>query len=126
MAQFGLSQQDKDGFAKKFMDFDLDYDPGKKEFVVSVPTDKLVFSEDDDLLKADFNFEFFVYKKKSPEKKKYLQSRHFEATADEVVEMKAIIFTFVFDVEPGKYLFDVVITGKPDLGKSRKIFKLKV
>jgi GWxTD domain-containing protein len=126
MAQFGLSQQDLDGFARKFIDFDLEYDSRTKEFVILVPTDKLVFSEEDDLLKADFEFEFFVYKKKSPEKKVFQESRRFEATAEEIIEMKKILFTFALDVEPGKYLIDVIITGKPDLGKSRKIFNLKV
>jgi hypothetical protein len=125
-AQFGLSQQDQRGFARKFMDFDLVYDKKRGEIILSVPADKLVFTEEEEQLKAEFDFEFFFYKKKSTEKVKFQETKQFETTVNELVNTKSITFSFRFDVEPGKYIVDVIIIGRPDLGKARKIFDIKI
>ncbi|MBS3820036.1 GWxTD domain-containing protein [bacterium] len=125
-ARLGLIQQEK-GFSKKFMDFGLTYDSGEKEVVISIPVKDLIFTQEDRLLKADFEFEFFVYSQKHPDRKNNFQkSRQFEATEDEVLEKKNLTFTFSVDLEPGKYFFDVIIIGKHKLGKARKIFKVKI
>lgn len=124
-AKFGLVFQEESG--KKFWDFDLSYDKNKKEFVVSLPATALTFIEQEGMLVADFEFQFEVYAKKDIKKEKFAETRHFEAKEEEVLHLKEATFRFARDLKPGKYYVDVTITAKPgDLGKSRKIFEIKV
>ena len=87
----------------------------------------LAFIEADGLLKADFEFRFYVYASKQKKNKQTFQeNRPFEITEEKLLETKEITFYFPFETEPGKYYFDVVITIKPELTKTRKIFTVKI
>ena len=116
---------DKEGFAKKFMNFDLKFDKEKKEIIVSIPVKFLTFRDEDGLLKADFEFEFHIYEKGGLKKDKFKEVKSFEMPEDEVLELKNIIFTFPYDLNPGTFYFDVIIISREGLGKARKIFKIK-
>jgi GWxTD domain-containing protein len=119
-----LPQQDSLG--DKFMNFKLEYDIQDKEFVLSVPTEALVFEEKENLLKLDLEFEFFIYQEESAEKDRLQHTENFEATEEQILDREAIVFTVPKDLAPGKYFVDVIITVKPDIGKVRKIFNIKV
>ncbi|MFQ6037676.1 MAG: GWxTD domain-containing protein [Candidatus Aminicenantales bacterium] len=125
MAKLGFAPQDPET-ARKFMDFDLKFDRAKGEILISIPVDALTFREEANRLQADFDFEFFVYPKNGPRADRIRESRHFEATESELLEMKAVVFAFSFELKPGKYIIDVIIIGREDSGKARKIFEIKV
>ncbi len=123
-AKFGFIFQDELE-ARKFIDFDLVYNKAKKEFVVSIPTDYLTFTEENGLLKADFEFEIFIYKQNDNKKDKLDEPRTFARSEEEIVKLKKVEFSFPYDLQSGKYYIDVIITGKLDNGKTRKIFEIK-
>ncbi len=122
-AKFGQIYVTDEG--KAYIDFNLRYDRGKKEIVVSIPMKSLIFKSEDKVLKADIAFQFYIYGKESLKKEQFKEVRHFEKTEDEVARMEEIIFSFPHDLESGKYYIDVLITMSPDLGKGRKIFEIK-
>jgi len=123
--KFGLVSEDE--FTKKLADFDLEFHNEKKEIVVSIPVSSLTFIEEEGLLKADFEFDFYIYRKKEGEKQSFREIRHFEKPEEEVLRLKNIVFTFSFnDLRPGKYYLDVVIIGQGGIGRTRKIFEIKV
>lgn len=124
LAKFGFVSPDEFE-AKKIVDFDLEYDKEKKEFVISIPAKSLIFRDEDGILKADFEFKIFVYEQKGTRKDRFQETRTFAKPEEEVVELKIIEFFFPYDLLPGKYYVDVVIIGKLDIGKTRKIFKIK-
>ncbi len=110
----------------KFVDFDVRYNREKKEIVISIPLTSLEFKEEEGLLKADFEFKFFIYKKKGLRIDKFKQIKSFERPEDEILELEEIIFTFPYDLKPGKYYFDVAMGVKPDIARARKIFEIKI
>lgn len=110
----------------KFVDFDLRFNREKKEIVVSIPVASLEFKGEEGLLKAEFEFEFFIYKKKGLKMDRFTQIKSFERPEDEVLKLEEIIFTFPYDLKPGKYYFDVVMGVKPDIARARKIFEIKI
>ena len=116
----------QDSLTEKFMNFDMDYDKQNKEIVVSIPTEALVFDAEESLLKLDLEFEFFIYQEQSGVKDRMQHAEHFESTEEDILNRKDIVFTIPKDLDPGKYFFDVIITVKPDVGKVRKIFDIKV
>jgi GWxTD domain-containing protein len=124
-ARFGIIQK-HEGLPSKFMDFDLDYDKEEKEATVSIPVKGLPFKEEGGLLTADFEFDFFIYHKGSSEKTEFHEERHFEVTEEKLLSMEKASFSFSFPLSPGDYYFDVVIIAKPDLGKTRKFFRIKI
>jgi GWxTD domain-containing protein len=124
-ARLGYIPQ-QDSMTEKFMNFDLDYDKQDKEFIISIPTEALVFEEEESVLKLDLEFEFYVYREESGTKEKVQRSEHFETTEEKILAQDEVVFTIPKDLEPGKYLVDVIITVKPNVGKVRKIFDIKV
>jgi len=124
-AKFGVAFQEE-VMAKKFIDFDLKYNKEKKEIEVSIPVASLIFKEEDGLLKAYFEFEFYIYKKKGLKKDTFKERKSFEMPEDEVLQLKEIEFAFPYDLKQGKYYVDVIIIGGGDTGKARKIFEIKV
>lgn len=125
LARLGFTPQ-QDSMVEKFMNFDLDYDKQDKEFVISIPTEALVFEEEESLLKLDLEFEFFIYKDEAGTKEKMQHTEHFETTEEKILNRKEVVFTIPKELEPGKYFVDVIIMVKPDIGKVRKIFTIKV
>jgi len=124
-AKFGIAPREE-GIKSKFVDFDVEFNREKKEIVVSLPITFLIFKEEEGVFKADFEFEFFIYEKKDLKSYKFREVRHFEMPEEEVLQMEEIDFAFPYDLKPGKYYFDVVIIGRPDIGKTRKIFEIKI
>ena len=123
-AQFGLPPRTR-GFNEKFLDFSFKFDRESKEFNLSIPAETVTFISEDDRLKANFDFEFYFYRKKSTDKYSFVESRLFEKSEDETVRLKDIDFRFSFpDLSPGKYYVDVVVIGGSDIGKARKIFEI--
>jgi GWxTD domain-containing protein len=110
----------------KFVDFDVRYNREKKEIVISIPVASLEFKEEEGSLKAEFEFEFFIYKKKGLKMDRFTQIKSFERPEDEVLKLEEIIFTFPYDLKPGKYYFDVAMDVKPGLARARKIFEIKI
>ena len=122
-AKFGFTSNDEFG-SKQLVDFDLEYDKEKKEFVVSIPAKSLTFKEEDGILKADFEFKIFIYEQKGRWRDRFQETRTFAKSEEEVVELEIIDFFFPYDLQSGKYHVDVVIIGELDIGKTRKIFKI--
>jgi GWxTD domain-containing protein len=125
-AKFGLIYAEE--IPQKFMDFNFKYDRKEKKITISIPLESLFFVEEQGKLKADFEFEFYIYEKEKPEKKYFFRKmRHFEKSEKELSQMKNIIFEFYFNnLKSGKYYFDVIIKVEPNINKSRKIFKIKI
>lgn len=124
-ARFGIVQKQEE-LPLKFMDFDLDYDKEEKETTISIPVKGMHFREEEGLLTADFEFDFFIYHKGSSEKREFHEERHFEATEEELLSIEKASFSFAFPLDPGDYYFDVVIIAKPEIGKARKFFRIKI
>ena len=110
----------------KFIDLDVRYNREKKEIVISIPVTSLEFKEKEGSLKAEFEFEFLIYKKKGLRIDRFKQIKSFERPEDEILELEEIIFTFPYDLKPGKYYFDVAMGVKPDIARARKIFEIKI
>ncbi len=124
-ARLGFLPQ-QDSLAEKFVNFKLDYDKQDKEFVLSVPTEALIFKEEESILKLDLEFEFFIYREETGAKENVQHTEHFETTEEKILNKEDVVFTIPKDLEPGKYFVDVIITVKPSVGKVRKIFNIKV
>lgn len=123
-AQFGLPPKST-RFDDKYLDFDLKFDKETKEFRILIPADSVTFISEADLLRAEFDFLFVFHRKKSPEKMSFEESRLFEETEEETVGLKKIEMSFSFpELSSGKYYVDVVITGKENNGRARKIFDI--
>lgn len=124
-AKFGIGFQEE-SMPKKFIDFDMKYNKGKKEILVSISVSSLIFKEEEGFLKADFEFEFYIYEKEGLKKDTFKERRSFEMPEDEVLRLKEVKFNFPYDLKKGKYYVDVTIIGGEEIGKTRKIFKIKV
>jgi hypothetical protein len=124
-AKFGLITKEE-GFERKFVDFDVKFSKEENEILVSLPSTSLIFKKEDGIFKADFEFEFYIYETKEGWYDKFRELRQFEMPEEEVLQLKELDFTFSYELEPGNYYFDVVIIGKPDTSKTRKIFKIKL
>jgi GWxTD domain-containing protein len=125
MAKLGMIT-DEDTLTKKFVDFDARFESDKEEIVVSIPVKSLSFIAEDGQLKADFEFEFYIYDKEGLKKEKFKEIKSFEMPEEEVLKLKNVVFTFAHSLKPGEYYMDVIIASKASLGKTRKIFEIKV
>lgn len=125
-AKFGQIFDAGEDLGKVFSQFDVDYDKESKEILVAIPIESLSFEAEANKLRADFEFEFFIYSKKKPQKDRFNRQQSFETTEDEALKMEKIVLSFPYDLKPGEYYFDVVVIVKPKTGKIRKIFKIKV
>ena len=86
----------------------------------------MVFEEQENILKLDLEFEIFLYKEEMGAKESLNHTEHFETTEENILNREEVVFTIPKELGPGKYFVDVVITVKPDVGKVRKIFNIKV
>lgn len=110
----------------KYLNFDLEYDGQKKEIIIYFPVKGINFLDEGGLLRADFEFEFHIDEKGGEWKDRFKESRSFAETEDKLLETKEIVFVFSYDLKPGKYYFDVIIRGDESIGKTRKIFEIKI
>lgn len=125
-ARLGYTGETEGGLEKRYVDFDLNFDSVKKEIVISIPVKAFNFKEEEGLLKADLEFEFYVYEKGTQNKQKSHEARSFEKSEGEVIKMKHIVFSFPCELVSGTYYFDVIIIGRGTINKTRKIFEIKV
>ncbi len=123
-AKLGAIVRGDGGISKKFLNFDLAYQKDQGRFVLSCPTKLLSFRDEEGLLKADFEFEFFIYQAGVAQKQNFKESRTFAGRPEDLQKMKDISFVFPFLLSPGRNYVDVIVTGK-DIGRSRKIFSIK-
>jgi GWxTD domain-containing protein len=123
-AKLGAVYQSEGGPTSHYTDFDLAYDKGKKEIILSIPVKRLSLRDESGQPKADFEFEFFIYKRGGAHKQTMKGSRTFQSTEQDLENMKDISFTFAYDLSPGKNFIDVIVIGKA-IGRSRKIFTVK-
>ena len=124
-AKLGFIGQ-QEGMPKKYINFDVVYDKSRKEIIVSLPVIDLTFKEEEGLLKAEFDFELYIYEEKGAEKKKIIETRSFQMAEKELLKQKEIIFSFPIELKHGKHYVDVVVIGRPDMWKTRKIIEIKV
>jgi GWxTD domain-containing protein len=113
------------GNSERYIDFLARYDAARRELAVTIPARKLNFKEEEGLLKADFDFEFYLYKPGGAKKEKFTASRSFAGKPEELEKSKAVFFSFPYELPPGKTYVDIILVGRGGLGKSRKIFTLK-
>lgn len=125
-AKFGQIYDDRGDIGTVFSKFRMDYDRAAREIVIAIPIESLSFESAENKLKADFDFEFFIYARKGTENTRFKRQKTYETTEEKVLELDEIILTFPYDLKPGEYYFDVVTIVKPKIGKVRKIFKIKV
>jgi len=123
-AKLGAIIQDI-GTAGRFIDFTARYDAPRRELALTIPARKLSFKEEEGLIKASFDFEFFLYKPAGAKMEKSTASKSFAGKPEELEKAKAMSFTFPLELPPGKTYIDIIVVGKDGLGKSRKIFTLK-
>lgn len=124
-AKFGQVFDNSEDIGKVFSKFDADYDSASKEIILSIPIESLSFEADAEKLKADFAFEFYIYSNKKPEKDRFTREASYETTEEEALEMEKVVLTFPYDLKPGEYYLDVVVIIRPNIGKVRKIFRIK-
>ncbi|MFO7866769.1 MAG: GWxTD domain-containing protein [Candidatus Aminicenantes bacterium] len=127
MAKLGLTAAGSasEEWTKKFMDFKLNYDKRNQEIQIFIPADALVFVEEDDFLTLEFQFKFYVYKKKGPKLEEFEAARKVEITEQELLDSKELKLAIPYSLSPGAYYFDVVVSV-PETGRVRKIFNVKV
>jgi GWxTD domain-containing protein len=114
------------GGSTGYVNFELDYDTTKKEFVLAIPVKKLSFKESEGKLSASFDFEFFIYAERGTAKEKFTESRTLSESPEDLEKKKFISFTFPYDLKRGQNYVDVVLIGKDGLGKFRKIFPFRI
>ena len=125
-AKFGQIYDEGGDIGTVFSKFKLDYDPKSREIIVAIPIESLSFESSENKLKAEFDFEFFIYERKGAGHTRFERHKTYETTEEEILETDEIILTFPYDLNPGDYYFDVVAIIKPKIGKVRKIFRIKV
>ena len=124
-AKFGQIYGSEGDFDKIFSDFDVRYSNKTQEIFVLLPVESFSFKAEDRLLKADFEFEFFIYERKGPKKDRFRSEKSFEMAEEELVDLEKISFAFPYDLKSGEYYFDVMVFVKAEGQKVRKIFKIK-
>ena len=125
MAQLGVSYEDG-RMPERYVDFKAEYDAQKKEIVITIPVKNVNFLAEEGILKADLDFDFHIYQKDGVWKDKFRESRSFAKPEDEVLEMEEMVFSFSYEIAPGRYYLDIIIFGKGSIGKTRKLFEIKV
>jgi len=125
MAKLGVSYEDG-RMPERYVDFKAEYDAQKREIVITISVKNVNFLAEEGMLKADLDFDFHIYQKDGVWKERFRESRSFAKPEDEVLKMGEMVFSFVHELKPGRYYLDIIIFGKGSLGKTRKIFEIKV
>lgn len=114
------------GRGTRFFKFALSYDRGGKQFILSIPVKGLSFKDEGGTLRAEFEFDIYVYNETSHQQKIFSETRAFEGTSEAVAAAKDLRFSFPYDLPPGKNFVDVIIAEKGGNGKARKIFQVRL
>jgi GWxTD domain-containing protein len=125
-AKMGLDFANKERLQKfALLKFDLAYEEAEQKFYATVPLDGFTFYEEEGELQADFVFTFMLYLQSGGKVDEFEETRHFSSTEKEIIQLDDLRFAFEYDLQPGKYYVDVTIDVKPDIGKTRQIFKIQ-
>jgi GWxTD domain-containing protein len=125
-AKMGLDFANKERLQEfRFIDLGLVYDKAAKTFFVTVPLEGFIFLEEEGMLQADFVFTFMLYLQSGGKVDEFQETRRFSITEEELVELDELRFSIDYDLQRGKYYVDVTVDIKPDVGKTRKIFKIR-
>ncbi len=125
-AKLGLDFANKERLQEfKFIDLGLVYDKAARTFFVTVPVEGFTFFEEEGELQADFVFTFMLYLQSGGKVDEFQESRRLRITEEELIELDELRFSVEYDLQPGKYYVDVTLDIKPDVGKTRKIFKIR-
>ena len=126
MAKLGLTYLG-DNPQRKFVDFSLKFNRQKGGLVIAINPENVSFRQTEEgRLEAEFDFTFYIYPEKETKKVTKTEHRRLVLRERELERMKALTFTFDFNLPPGKYYFDVIVIGQPDGWKTRKIFEIKI
>ena len=115
-----------DGFNSSPVDFELLYEKPKKRFKVILPVEDLIFTEEDELWKCDFEFRFHIYKRKGPWQAKFKSYTHFAEPMEQVLRQDSIAYAFPYLLPNGNYYVEVAVSARQGIGNTRKIFKIVV
>jgi GWxTD domain-containing protein len=110
----------------RYINFDMIYDLGKKEFRLAIPLRGLSFQEVDGLLRLDFAFSFSIYPEGGTGRDTFEATRRLEGKAEELEKMKTAGFTIAHELAPGKAYVDVIVATSTGEARSRKIFTFRV
>jgi len=117
-----------DVFTKKFVKFETSYDPAGREIEVRIPSNALMFRENDEgKLQIDLFFTVYIYGNGGTSKETFREVRTVVTTDGELSGMKTVTLRFARTLGPGTNFVDVIIKGpKPTSSQIRRIFEIKV
>jgi GWxTD domain-containing protein len=117
-----------DVFTKKFVKFATSYDPAGREIEVRIPSNALMFRENDEgKLQIDLFFTVYIYGNGGTSKETFREVRTVVTTDGELSGMKTVTLRFARTLGPGTNFVDVIIKGpKPTSSQIRRIFEIKV
>jgi GWxTD domain-containing protein len=113
-------------FGNRYLDFKLKFDKENDIFLLSIPIEDMVFIEEKGYLKAELDFIFYLYRRRVNWQRKFQKTRRFEKPQRDVLKMRHMEFQFPYRLSNGDYYVDVVVMGDRGVGKTRKIFQIKV
>jgi GWxTD domain-containing protein len=115
------------GEKRRFANFKLSYEADSREITVRLPSEAIDFQDDKGGFRADLDFQVFVYRKGGPKLDEFKLEKSYQGTIEQTEKLKEISFVFPYSLAAGDYYLDVLITGRNgSLGKTRKIFEVKV
>lgn len=123
-AKFGGVLKKEEGFERKYLDFDADVKGG--EICIFIPTNSLILKEEDEFLKGDYQFNFYIYDKNGRKIEQFNDVRELKIRKEEILKLKKVEFKFSHQIEKGVYYFDITIIEIGSKSKTRKIFKIKI
>ena len=110
----------------KYINFDVIYDSGKKEFRATLPLRGLSFQEQGDLLRIEFDFSFHIYLDGGAAKDDFTETRVLEGKPEDLQKMKTAVFAFPRALPAGKAYVDVIVASRNGEVRSRKIFNFRI
>ena len=123
-AKLGVIAQSA-GSLGRFLDFDLSYDKSKKALTVTLPVKRINFKEEAGVLKAEFEFLFYIYSPGAASKDEFSDTREVQGRSEDFEKKKVISFAFPHELAAGKFYIDAVIVDKGGPGKARRIFTVR-
>ena len=117
-----------DVFNKKYVKFETSYDPASREIEVRIPSNALMFRENDEgKLQIDLSFTVYIYGNGGTSKEIFREVRTVVTTDGELSGMKTVTLRFARALGPGTNFVDVIIKGpKSTSSQIRRIFEIKV
>jgi GWxTD domain-containing protein len=111
--------------ARRALRFEIRYDAAAGAFAASIPVKQISFKEAGGVLKAAFEFTFYIYKPGAPKKDMFTRTVSFEGSPAGVEKMPDLVFSFPYLLPPGKTYVDVIVVDRDGPGKARRIFALR-